>query len=113
MWKLYASLEHCSVCPRRHSCSLVLYACSLSQALYLELTKIMETEEFISTLKQFIARKGRPVKIYSDNGRTFVAAAKWLRNVMQDERLHDYLAKMNIKWQFDLSRAPWWGRQFE
>ena len=32
---------------------------------------------------------------------------------MQDERLHDYLAKMNIKWQFNLSRAPWWGGQFE
>ena len=58
----------------------------------------METEEFISTLKRFIARKGRPEKIYSDNGRTFVGAAKWLRNVMQDERLHDFLAKMNIKW---------------
>ena len=32
---------------------------------------------------------------------------------MQDECLHDYLAKMNIKWQFNLSRAPWWGGQFE
>ena len=42
---------------------IVLYACSLSRALYLELTKIMETEEFISTLKRFIARKGRPEKI--------------------------------------------------
>ena len=92
---------------------IVLYACSLSRALYLELTKTMETEEFITSLKRFIARKGRPVKIYSDNGRTFVAAAKWLWNVMQDERLHDYLAKMNIKWQFNLSRAPWWGGQFE
>ena len=91
----------------------VLYACSLSRALYLELTKTMGNEEFISTLKRFIARKGRPEKIYSDNGRTFVAAAKWLRNVMQDERLHNYLAKMNITWQFNLSRAPWWGGQFE
>lgn len=80
---------------------IVLYACSLSRALYLELTKTMETEEFITSLKRFIARKGRPVKIYSDNGRTFVAAANWLRNVMQDERLHDYLTKMNIKWQFN------------
>ena len=67
----------------------------------------MVTEEFISTLKRFIAG------IYSDNGRTFVVAAKWLRNVMEDERLHDYLANMNIKWQFNLSRAPWWGGQFE
>ena len=73
--------------------------------MYLHLTKTTETEEFIGTLKRLIARKGRLVKIYSDNGRTFVAAAKWLRNVMEDERLHDYLAKMNIKWQFNLSRA--------
>ena len=73
----------------------------------------METEEFLSTLKRFFARKGRPVKIYSDNGRTFVGAARWLPNAMQDERLHDYLARMNIKWQFNLSRAPWWGGQFE
>ncbi|XP_068759706.1 uncharacterized protein [Montipora capricornis] len=92
---------------------IVLYACSLSRALYLELTKTIETEEFISTLKRFIARKGPPEKIYSDNGRTIVAAAKWLRNVMEDERRHDYLAKMNIKWQLNLSRAPWWGGQFE
>ena len=92
---------------------IVLYACSLSRSLYLELTKTMETEEFLSTLKRFIARKGRPDKIYSDNGRTFVGAARWLRNAMQDERLHDYLAGMNIKWQFNLSRAPWWGGQFE
>ena len=32
---------------------------------------------------------------------------------MHDECLHDYLAKMNVKWQFNLSRAPWWGGQFE
>lgn len=38
---------------------MVLYACSLSRALY-QLTKTMGTEEFISTLKRFIARKGRP-----------------------------------------------------
>ena len=92
---------------------IVLHACSLSRALYLELTKPMETEEFISTLKQFIARKGRPEKIYSDNGQMFVGAAKWLRNVIQDERLHDFLAKLNINWQFNLTKAPWWGGQFE
>ena len=27
--------------------------------------------------------------------------------------MHDFLAKQNIKWQFNLSRAPWWGGQFE
>jgi hypothetical protein len=33
--------------------------------------------------------------------------------VNQDEKLQDYLAKNAIKLQFNLSRAPWWGGQFE
>ena len=27
--------------------------------------------------------------------------------------MHDYLSHQNITWQFNLSRAPWWVRQFE
>ena len=77
-------VKYCDGRNKEGKAYIVLYACSLSRALYLELTKTMETEEFISTLKRFIARNGRPEKIYSDNGRTFMAAAKWLQNVMQD-----------------------------
>ena len=32
---------------------------------------------------------------------------------MTDEKLHNWLAQNEIKWQFNLSRAPWWGGQFE
>ena len=92
---------------------LVLFACSLSRALHLELLLSLETAEFLGALKRFIARRGRPTKIYSDNGKTFVAAAKWLKKIMQDEQLHDFLADKRISWQFNLSRAPWWGGQFE
>ena len=92
---------------------IVLYACSLTQAPNLELAQTLETNELISTPKHLIARKGRPEKVYSDNGKTFVAAANWLTNVMQDERLDNFLAKVDVKWQFNLSRAPWWGGQFE
>jgi hypothetical protein len=81
--------------------------------LYLEVLTSMETVEFLQSLKRFIARRGRPRKIYSDNGRTFVAAAKWLRAVMKDERVSNLLVTEGIQWQFNLSRAPWWGGQFE
>ncbi len=57
---------------------ITLYACSLTRALYLELTTSMETDEFIPTLKRLIARKGRPEKIYSDNAKTFVADLRQL-----------------------------------
>ena len=92
---------------------VILYACSLTRAVYLELTKSMETGEFLQTLKRLIARKGRPEKIYSDNAKTFVAAAQWLKKVQQDEKFHHFLTNQNIKWQFNLSRAPWLGGQFE
>ena len=92
---------------------IILYACSLTRALYLELSKSMETSEFLRSLKRLIARKGRPEKIYSDNAKTFVAAASWLKQVQQDEQFHHYLSTENIQWQFNLSRAPWWGGQFE
>lgn len=31
----------------------------------------------------------------------------------EDEKFQDWLARQGIKWQFNLSRAPWWGGQFE
>ena len=92
---------------------ILLYACSLTRGLYLELLPDLTTGECIRSLKRLIARRGRPQKIYSDNGKTFVAAAKWLRKAMKDEQMHNWLAKQQITGQFNLSRAPWWGGQFE
>ena len=51
--------------------------------------------------------------MYSGDGRTFMTAARWFRGIMMDERMHDYLSRNHITWQFNLSRAPWWGGQFQ
>ena len=51
--------------------------------------------------------------IYSDNGSKFKAAADWISKVRKEEKFHHYLAKHDIAWRFNLSRAPWWGGQFE
>ncbi|PFX23509.1 Retrovirus-related Pol polyprotein [Stylophora pistillata] len=92
---------------------VLLYACSLTRALFLDLLPNLETKEFLASFKHFIARRGRPQKGYSDNGRTFVGAAQWIKQVMQDERFQNFVAYQGIKWQFNLSHAPWWGGQFE
>eukprot|EP00794_Sanderia_malayensis_P016265 gene16265-biopygen13818 len=57
---------------------ILLFSCSLTRALYLEILPNQSVQEFLKSFKRFVARKGRPDKIYSDNGRTFVAASKWL-----------------------------------
>ena len=92
---------------------ILLYACSPTRAVYLELMPSLDTQKFIESFKQFIARKGRPSKVYSDNAKSFVSAANWLRTVQKDEKLNEFLSENRIRWQFNLSRAPWWGGQFE
>ena len=91
----------------------VLYVCSLTRAVHLDLSKSLETSEFMASLKRFIAQRGRPEMIYSDNGPTFKATEKWFLQVQNDDRFHEFLAGLAIKWLFNLSRAPWWGGQFE
>ena len=82
---------------------LLLFTCSLS----------FTTQEFIHALKRLIARRGRPKVIYSDNAKTFVVASKWIEKINKDELMQEYLIKEEIQWKFNLSRAPWWGGQFE
>ena len=80
---------------------ILLYACSLTRAIHLELLPNQTAEEFLLSLKRLITPRGRPEKIYSDNGRTFVAGAKWLKKVMRDEAMQNMVTRREIKWQFN------------
>ena len=92
---------------------VLLFACSLTRAVYIEVVTDMTVEQFIPSLKGLIARRGRPSNIYSDNAKTFFSAAEKLKSMLKSERFNNYLARNNIKWTFNLSNAPWWGGQFE
>ena len=85
---------------------ILLLTSSLTRPICLELLPDQTLERFLPTLKKFIARSGRPEKIYSDNFSTFVAAAKWIKKAIQNDAVHDFLASNNIYWKFNLSRAP-------
>ena len=57
--------------------------------------------------------QGRPQKVYSDNAKTFTAMAKWIKVMMKDEKLDEFLVNQGIVWQFNLSKALWWDGHFE
>ena len=92
---------------------MVIFSCSLSRAVHLELVTNLETTTFLPCLRRLIARRGRPSVIYSDIETTFVKAAKWLTQVIRDEEYNVLLESHDIKWKFNLSRPPWWRGQFE
>ena len=61
---------------------ILLITCSLNRAIHLELVGIQKIEEFIRALKPFVARRGRPECIYSENAKTFkAAAATWINSI--------------------------------
>ena len=66
---------------------VLLYACSLTRGLFLDLLPNLETKEFLASFERFIARRGR----------TFVGAAQWIKQVMQDEKFQNFLAYQGIK----------------
>ena len=92
---------------------VALFTCSATRAVHLKLCKDLTADEFKRTMKEFVARRGTPRMIVSDNGKTFIATSKWLKKLKKKEELMNYLAMQRIVWRFNLSRAPWWGGFFE
>ena len=92
---------------------ILIFSCSVSRAVHLELTPNTTTQEFIKCLKQLIPRRGKPSTIYSDNTKSFQAATKWLKQIIKSEQLHEHLRKENINWKFNLPKALWWGGHFK
>lgn len=92
---------------------ICLFTYCVVRAVHLDLVPDMTTSAFLRCLKRFIARRGLPCKILSDNGKTFKAAAKIIRAVVNHPDVKRYLAGLGVKWMFNLPKAPWWGGVFE
>ena len=91
---------------------ICLYTCCITRGIHLDLMMDLTTEAFLRSFKRFIARRGVPSKVVSDNGKTFVAAAKILTDTVVNE-VKTHLAPLHVKWTFNIERAPWWGGVFE
>ena len=82
-----------------------LFTCASTRAVHLKLCKDLSAQEFKRAMKEFVARIRPPQAMVSDNGRTFVATKKWLKTLVKNGDLMNFLAVQRIKWKFNLSRA--------
>ena len=92
---------------------ICLFTCCVIRAVHLEVVPDMSAETFIRCFKRFIARRGIPHKIISDNGKTFKLANKIISAVLSHPQTEQYLSNIRVDWVFNLERAPWWGGIFE
>ena len=94
-------------------CYVALFTCAAIRAVHLTLCRDLTAVGFQKVMKEFVARRGPPQMMISDNAKTFVATGKWIKVLQEDENVSNYLASKSIEWKFNLSRAPWWGGIFE
>lgn len=92
---------------------IALFTCCVVRAIHLEIVNDLTPQSFIRCLKRFTARRGVPERIISDNGTTFKAASKTLVEVLKHPKVQRQFGNMQIKWTFNIERAPWWGGFFE
>lgn len=82
---------------------LCLFVCLSTKAIHLEAVSALTTEAFLATFDRFIARRGLPVAIHSDNGRNFLGASRYLKDV------YSFLNKANTSIGEHLALTRWNG----
>lgn len=86
------------------------------RAVHLEIANSLDTDAFILALRRFIARRGKPKEMYSDNGTNFVGANRELKEALasiDNDKVHDSLAERGIEWHFNAPKAPHMGGVWE
>jgi hypothetical protein len=91
---------------------IAIFTCATYRAVHLELCSSLTTEVFIAALRRFVARRGRPSIIYSDNGLNFVGCSNALKNV-DWVKITEYATVSEIRWKFNPPTAAWWGGFWE
>ena len=100
------------------------YVCvfvSLSiKAVHLELVSDLTTQSYIAALRRFIARRGYPSLIWSDNGTNFVGASNelnkmnhFLSHPHNNKKIIEFCASEQIEWRFVPERSPHFGGLWE
>ena len=98
---------------KRYGC---VFTCFATRAIHIEVAHSLTTDSFINALERFIARRGEPKEIWSDNGSNFVGAHQELKKNIQDwnkDKIHDHLLKKEIKWNFNPPTASHMGGVWE
>lgn len=77
---------------------ICIFICFATRAVHLELVSDLSSDAYLLALKRFISRRGKPLEIYSDNGKNFVGLmnefSKFLSNCSND--IKDYATQQNI-----------------
>ncbi len=95
--------------PRETKVHCALFTCFQTRAVHLELVDDTGTESFLNAFRAFVARRGTPSTVYSDNAKGFKAASREVRQLYRsinwDRVKQDGVTRM-VEWFFSTERSP-------
>jgi hypothetical protein len=96
---------------------ICLFTCMVTRAIHMEMVRDMTSVSFMNCLRRFIATRGKPKQILSDNALHFKLAGETCELVWKDvkipEDIQNYCSEENIVWSFIIEQAPWMGGFYE
>nr|XP_040241612.2 uncharacterized protein LOC120961699 isoform X1 [Anopheles coluzzii]XP_049461104.1 uncharacterized protein LOC125906417 isoform X1 [Anopheles coluzzii]XP_049463243.1 uncharacterized protein LOC120950902 isoform X1 [Anopheles coluzzii]XP_049464286.1 uncharacterized protein LOC125907234 isoform X1 [Anopheles coluzzii] len=99
---------------------LCLFVCFATKAVHLELVCDLSTSAFLAALRRFIARRGKPCHIHSDNGKNFEGASNEITELAsliarkeEEQQVNEFCTSQGISWHFNPPRAPHFGGLWE
>ena len=97
---------------KRYGC---VFVCLATRAVHIECVNSLETNAFLCALTRFIARRGRPEKVYSDNGTNFRGAQEELGNAIAslDDHAGKYAESKGFTWHFHPPHGSHHGGHYE
>jgi len=78
-----------------------IFVCFNSRAIHIEDVSSLDADSFIQALHRFMAVRGRPKEIWSDNGTNFCGAERELRQSVKDldeEKIKKNLHNYDVEW---------------
>ncbi|XP_073967443.1 uncharacterized protein [Choristoneura fumiferana] len=97
---------------RREKRYVALFTCLVVRAIHLEVVQSLSADAAIMALRRFVARRGTPTEIWSDNGTAFVGANRELWTLYASAT-SNYAANEKINWRFLPPSAPFMGGAWE
>ncbi|KAL3997322.1 Integrase core domain family protein [Acanthocheilonema viteae] len=90
---------------------IALFTCFTTRAAHLEMADDLSAASFLNVLRRFVARRGYPELILSDNASQFQLVFETLMD--QEMQVKEFLTKGGMKWKNIIPKAPWSGGIYE
>jgi len=98
-------------------CAAFVYSFT-TKTIHLELASDLTAEAFVAAQRRFVSRRGKPSRIYSDNGKNFVGGNNALKElgkflIKEAKVISESMADHEIEWSFIPAYSPHFGGLWE